>query len=809
MSFDPQPIRLKGYTSTYVDPKYDVMLESLNKRYETNYAANDALEAQLLQLESAPFDSDRAERIKVIKDTQKKLQEYADRGDFENLSISLARTGKEYAKAAAPITANAKAYSAYRSSLDEMVKNNDIDAGTKNKLLGYSSANYKGFAKDETGMVDPNSMFMGVGAVKDPKVLDLLDTHLAKIVADGDKSKIKRVDQIQYDANGNPLPGRYEVLTESGWERVSEQDVLNSFGVVMNEPKVTSYLNQQAILNTYDMTPDKLNSWAQGTFDSYSKMKQSLEEKKTKLESEAGSILQQDPSTLNATQQQAVAAYNNINSQLSEVDSRMSQFKGAAGNEEALRNMAVKGWYEDKYKEYQQYATNTFAYDKVTANTSEITWDSAYLKEVENAAKNGTTVGAEVITEMPVTETPLASQSFESISTATTTAEQNIAKIDKQLNDPNNPVSESLKANLESQKRNLQSNIEFNNELIRRTTNKSISINDLQSVIPKEALNVLQTMYPNKKTNEFINEVINTLQNTSNPAYINFKNSFIKKYGEDKFNAINATIYNYDLNQTAIGGSTATGFGTPSNIELNEKAISDGATALKRNINNLVTTKINENLTSNPKIAVTMTNMFPGLSDQERKANTKAIRERFEKGIDTGLPVWIEGQDPNTASNINDLIEKGIIPIDYVVDVNKIAINTESGSTGNSFGEDIIVLPIKKEDSEEYVNIFVPANSVYTPSMKQALNAPSNRFSRIMTKASVLPELQGEENYYNHNIISTTEDPELRGPWTFQINPSNNTVRVIRNGEKTEWYSPQDPEFKRLYLNKKGIGDKF
>jgi hypothetical protein len=201
--------------------------------------------------------------------------------------------------------------------------------------------------------------------------------------------------------------------------------------------------------------------------------------------------------------------------------------------------------------------------------------------------------------------------------------------------------------------------------------------------------------------------------------------------------------------------------------------------------------------------------MFPGLSDQERKANTKAIRERFEKGIDTGLPVWIEGQDPNTASNINDLIEKGIIPIDYVVDVNKIAINTESGSTGNSFGEDIIVLPIKKEDSEEYVNIFVPANSVYTPSMKQALNAPSNRFSRIMTKASVLPELQGEENYYNHNIISTTEDPELRGPWTFQINPSNNTVRVIRNGEKTEWYSPQDPEFKRLYLNKKGIGDKF
>lgn len=809
MSFDPQPIKLRGYTSTYVDPKYDVMLESLNKRYETNYAANDALEAQLLQLESAPFDSDRAERIKLIKDTQKKLQEYADRGDFENLSLSLARTGKEYAKAAAPITANAKAYSAYKASLDEMVKNNDIDAGTKNKLLGYSAANYKGFSRDETGMVDPNSMFMGVGAVKDPKILDMLDTHLAKIVADGDKSRIKRVDQIQYDANGNPLPGRYEVLTESGWEKVSEQDVLNSFGVVMNEPAVTSYLNQQAVLNTYDMTPDKLNTWAQNTFDSYSKMKQSLEEKKTKLESEAGSILQKDPTTLNATQQQAVAVYNNINSQLSEVDRRMSQFKAAAGNEQVLRNMAIKGWYEDKYKEYQQYATNTFAYDKVTANTSEITWDSAYLKEVENAAKTGATVGAEVITEMPVTETPLTSQSFESISTATTIAEENIVKINKQLNDPNNKVSESLRANLESQKRNLQSNIEFNNELIRRTTNKSISINDLQSVIPKEALNILQTMYPNKKTNEFINEVINTLQDTSNPAYINFKNSFIRKYGEDKFNAINATIYNYDLNQTAIGGSTVTGFGTPSNIELNEKAISDGATALKRNISNLVTTKINENLTSNPKIAVTMTNMFPGLTDQERKANTKAIRERFEKGIDTGLPVWVEGQDPNTASNINDLIEKGIIPIDYVVDVNKIAINTESGSVGNSFGEDIIVLPIKKEDSEEYVNIFVPANSVYTPSMQQALNSPTNRFSRIMTKASVLPELQGEENYYNHNIISTAEDPELQGPWTFQINPSNNTVRVIRNGEKTEWFSPQDPEFKRLYLNKKGIGDKF
>ncbi len=807
MSFDPQPIRLRGYTSTYVDPKYDVMLESLNKRYEANYAANDALEAQLLQLESAPFEGDKAERVKLIKNTQAKLQEFADRGDFENLSLAVARTAKEYSKQAAPISANYKAYSAYKSSLDEMVKNGDIDAGTKNKLLGYSSANYTGFKKDpQTGMADPSSMFVGVGAVKDPKILNLLDEHLAKIKADGDKSKIKRVDQIQYDASGNPLPGRYEVLTENGWEKVSEEDVLNSFNTIMAEPAVKSWLGQQAVLNTYDMDANKLNTWAQSTYDSYANIKQSLGEKKTELEAKAGDILKQDPSTLTPQQQQIVNTYNSINSQLGEVDKRMTQFKGAAGNEQALRNMAVQGWYEDKYKEYQNYATNTFGYTK-TDTTSEITWDSKYLKEVEQAAKLGAEIGAEVITEMPATETPLTSQSFESISTATTTAQQNIANIDKQLNDPNNPISNDLRASLETQKRNLQSNIEFNNELIKRTTNKSISINDLQSVIPKEALSVLQTMYPNKKTNEFINEVINTLQNTSNPAYINFRNSFIKKYGEDKFNAINATIYNYNTSQTVIGGSTSLAAGTPSNIELNEKAISDGVTALKMNINNLVTSKINENLASNPKIAVTMTNMFPGMTDQERKLNTKAIRQRFEKGIDTGLPVWVEGQDPNTASNINQLIEDGIIPIDYVVDVNKIAINTESGSVGNSFGEDIIVLPIKKEDSEGYVNIFVPANSVYTPTMKQALNSPANRFSRIMTKASTLPELQGEENYYNHKIMSTA--PGFTGPMTFQINPSNNTVRVLYNGNTSVWYAPNDSQFKDRFLNVRGIGDKF
>ena len=201
MAFNPQPLTFKPYTSTYVDPKYDVMLESLNERYEANYAANDALEAQLLQLESAPFEGDKAERIKLIKDTQAKLQNFAERGDYENLSLAMARTAKEYSKQAAPISANYKAYSAYKSSLDEMVKNGDIDAGTKNKLLGYSSANYTGFKKDpQTGIADPSSMFVGVGAVKDPKILNLLDEHLAKIKADGDKSRIKRVDQIQYDA---------------------------------------------------------------------------------------------------------------------------------------------------------------------------------------------------------------------------------------------------------------------------------------------------------------------------------------------------------------------------------------------------------------------------------------------------------------------------------------------------------------------------------------------------------------------------------------------------------------------------------
>lgn len=201
--------------------------------------------------------------------------------------------------------------------------------------------------------------------------------------------------------------------------------------------------------------------------------------------------------------------------------------------------------------------------------------------------------------------------------------------------------------------------------------------------------------------------------------------------------------------------------------------------------------------------------MFPGMTDQERKLNTKAIRQRFEKGIDPGLRVWVEGQDPEGASDINQLIKDGIIPIDYEIDVNKIAINTESQSINSSFGEDIIVLPIKKQDSEEYINIFVPANSVYTPTMKQALNSPVNRFSRIMTKASTLPELKGEENYYNHNIISTSVNPNFRGPMTFQINPSNNTVRVMQNGKVSPWYSPQDPEFKQTFLDVKGIGDKF
>jgi len=814
MSFDPQPIRLKGYTSTYVDPKYDVMLESLNKRYETNYAANDALEAQLLQLESAPFDSDRAERIKVIKDTQKKLQEYADRGDFENLSISLARTGKEYAKATAPITANAKAYSAYKSSLDEMVKNNDIDAGTKNKLLGYSAANYKGFSRDETGMVDPNSMFMGVGAVKDPKVLDMLDTHLAKIVADGDKSRIKRVDQVQYDANGNPLPGRYEVLTESGWERVSEQDVLNSFGVVMNEPKVTSYLNQQAVLNTYDMTPDKLNNWAQTTFDSYSKMKQSLEEKKTKLESEAGSILQKDPSTLNATQQQAIAAYNNINSQLSEVDKRMSQFKGAAGNEEALRNMAIKGWYEDKYKEYQQYATNTFAYDKVTANTSEITWDSAYLKEVENAAKTGTAVGAEVITEMPVIELDPTTNTYTASNEFIKSTESELKKLETQLQEDNarpannKLLSTSLRNDLESKKRNLQSNLDFEKERLRRAA-KLANIDDISNLdgalIDNSPVNIGVDKDTKKdvfisraefldtylKNNYNSGETIRSLQKSKNIVVSEGQVISSGRRAVD-FTSADATQFIIKLN---------------SSVQNSNKNGKDPLTGIYQSLNEDKLAQIQKILSESSKTAITMSNIFPGRDERERKANTTAIRNYFTNGIPTNLPVYVQGQNINETSNISSLIENGVVPTEYKVDVNKISINNESGSIGSTFGEDVVVIPITDKDGNALNPIFVPANSVYTPTMKQALNSSFNRFSRIMTRAATLPALKGEDNYYTHSIMSTNE--KFSGPMDFQINPESKRVRVIWNGTISPWYSPNDPDFKDLFLDRKGIGDKF
>lgn len=803
MAFNPQPLTFGPYTSTYVDPKYEVLGEALNKRYESNYAANDALEAKLLELESAPFENDKAERIKLIKDTQAKLQEFAERGDFENLSLGVVKASKEYAKQASGILANKKSYDAYRASLDEMVKDKSIDEGTKNKLLNYSTQNYKGIIRDPaTNTINPDSMFKGVGAVRNPDVLKTLDEHLAKIKADGDMSRIKRVDQIQYDESGNPLPGRYEVLTDKGWETVSDEDILTSFNTVMKKPEIQSWLSQQALLNTYDMSDEELANWAQTSIKNGAEVKQSLEEKKTQIEITAGNILQKDPATLTPQEKQVVDAYNNITSQISETDRKISNFNAAGTNPQVLKNMAVKQWYESKQQEYQDYALSTYGYKKETSDALEVAWDPAYLKQLDaatSADKNGKVI-SEVITEMPSLEISTATGGYTATNNYIKQTEATVAALDKELADPNNPLSADLRMQKETQKRNLESNLAFEKEKLNRAykiagvdpenvndvlANKMVSLGYNPTTKEEIKLSQSELVDAFKRNNFNIGKTAQWLKANKNLGIVEWSRTI-------DFTSPEASQFFQLLKQSA------------------DQAYKEGKSpeeAIYNQLNAETHAKVQQILEQNAKSGITMTTLFPGRTDAERKVNTKFIRDYFTNGIPNHIHAWTQGTGDPENSTITTLMQAGTVSSDYIVDLEKISVNSESSNPGSILGEDILVIPLRNKDNNTYVNIFVPANDVYTPSMKQALNSPANRFSRIMGRATSLPSLPGEENYYKHTIQSTF--PGVSGPMEFEIDPLQNRVRVIYNGETSEWYAPQDSEFKRLYLDKKGIGDKF
>ena len=165
--YDLQPIQ-----SMYRDTGAVQINQLKRQEYLANMQADNALATSVMNMEALDKDRDKLENLAELYTS--KIDQRAQRKDYENLGMSIAQDAMDFTKDYTPIKRQVDIRAGYKASLDEAVKAKRIDQSTANNLLAESDYNYKGVETSPSGIVDRDSFYQGSSFVGNINVNELM-----------------------------------------------------------------------------------------------------------------------------------------------------------------------------------------------------------------------------------------------------------------------------------------------------------------------------------------------------------------------------------------------------------------------------------------------------------------------------------------------------------------------------------------------------------------------------------------------------------------------------------------------------------
>jgi hypothetical protein len=257
------PVPYNAPISQFVNPNSVEISEILKERYLQNYSAQDNLQQKLLELQTAPFAGDIAERNRLIQETNAQLEQFSSRGDYENLTIPIVNLARTASKKYAPLAQNYAAYEAAKQAEQERIARGDISNDQYTKWLERSKYTldpttqdyvpYQGVQFDDAGNAIQQSFYS--------------HTPIARQV-DVDKEILAALNVMEKEKSGGYVTSTYEAdgtlafyVQKEGQtiERISPQRVDAVTREVLNRSDVRSYLDQEADFNTFNLSNEELD----------------------------------------------------------------------------------------------------------------------------------------------------------------------------------------------------------------------------------------------------------------------------------------------------------------------------------------------------------------------------------------------------------------------------------------------------------------------------------------------------------------------------------------------------------------------
>ena len=527
------PYKFGEYVSTYVDPQSVAISETLRNRFTENFKANDNLTMAVDQMKAAlPFENDMAKKKELEGKINDTLETLSTRGDYENLGFAVHRAAKDFSTGYAPIKENYDRYQGALKDLDEQYKKGDINAEDYNMATSYITKGYKGFEIDPTtGKAKEGSMYSSPTIYKDPKLMDKMKERLEILY---EKKTGSKSGTAGLDANGVWKVTSGETLVE-----IPEQDVMDVYNSVIQEPDVRMYLDQRA-----DM---KLNM-----VDKSGNSGQYLD---AKMQTNSSAIQQLNEAM--ASGKYSAADKKTIATQIDALSKENDQITAAKADPNLATSYLKDQFRNDLLDPVRQYAMKKAG---VREHTTEYSYENNFavqLDAMKRKADAKANMGISFYESGDVTAADdISGSTYNDKTKYLTNMDQQISSLEQQITDAKSgktPMSSDSLSKLQS---DLDSSINEKSRVQGQVTaaaSRAISMSDLERRDPK-LIAMFRANNPSATAGQIYQELQRTFDNPGDQDYIKFKGQFDSKYGTGAFDRyIVSGQYTSSRGQSKIG----------------------------------------------------------------------------------------------------------------------------------------------------------------------------------------------------------------------------------------------------------------
>mgnify|MGYP003108938250 FL=1 len=248
--------------SQFVDPGSTEISETLRERYLLNFQKQDAISESMAQLPVASFSNDQAIYKDLYQNTRGKIDELAQRGDYENMFIPVQTLAQQYREAATPLAKNYELYQTDKEAKEKLLEEgkitmSDYQGWLKKSRLSQQGGDYvpyAGLELDERGKAKIESYYGGT------PIAQYVDVQQEILDALNDIPEIKEGGYTVKGYQTGPDGLVYAVEDQQQTiEYIPQETVAAVTQNILNRPDVAAYMNQSADFATMDMDEPTLN----------------------------------------------------------------------------------------------------------------------------------------------------------------------------------------------------------------------------------------------------------------------------------------------------------------------------------------------------------------------------------------------------------------------------------------------------------------------------------------------------------------------------------------------------------------------